>query len=460
MDTGHGLAGFTAEPGGIGGLLKTRTADFRVEEVTNPPSLDERGRFTVARVTLDNWETNRFVNKLASILRIGRNRIWFAGMKDKRAITRQLFVIDAPTHKVSQVEIPDIEIEVLGRTHQKVALGDHKGNRFTVVVRGCADIDGQPLSAEEALAEVESLRSVLVARLGEGAFPNWIGPQRFGSGRAVTSLVGRHVVEGDIEAAVRAYVGHPGVAEDEEVAAFRELWRTSDDAATALEVIPERLGFERKMLKHLNEKPDDWLGAFRTLPNNLQLMTVHAVQSEVFNRIIQRRLDEGLPLSTPLPGDVVGHVDERGQLDVGHLALVGSRDVERIARNCERRRLVVTGALPGASHHRTTGTPGEVEEGVVAEMGLAGIDWQVEEIPRLSSSGTRRALVTHAEGFSVDVSPALPEDVLSNRWQAGPAEGDRWHPEGACLRFRFTLPPGAYATTLLRESMHAPLHQY
>ena len=40
-----------------------------------------------------------------------------------------------------------------------------------------------------------------------------------------------------------------------------------------------------------------------------------------------------------------------------------------------------------------------------------------------------------------------------------PMENSRWHPEGACIEFRFNLPTGSYATTLLREFMQCPLTQ-
>ncbi|MEC8927166.1 MAG: tRNA pseudouridine(13) synthase TruD, partial [Candidatus Thermoplasmatota archaeon] len=91
-----GLSGFACEGKGVGGLLKCRFEDFRVEEVGRTPALDPKGRFTVAKVTLTNWETNRFVGKLAKMVGISKNRIWFSGTKDKRAITTQLLVIDAP----------------------------------------------------------------------------------------------------------------------------------------------------------------------------------------------------------------------------------------------------------------------------------------------------------------------------------------------------------------------------
>ena len=117
-----GLIGYATDHDGIGGMIKARVTDFRVEEMATSIHLDNRGRFTVAKVSLTNWETNRFCNQLAAKLRIPRNRIFFAGTKDKRAVTSQLFVIDAPMNKVAQVELPDVDIEVLGRTHQKLDL--------------------------------------------------------------------------------------------------------------------------------------------------------------------------------------------------------------------------------------------------------------------------------------------------------------------------------------------------
>jgi tRNA(Glu) U13 pseudouridine synthase TruD len=91
---------------------------------------------------------------------------------------------------------------------------------------------------------------------------------------------------------------------------------------------------------------------------------------------------------------------------------------------------------------------------------LADVDWRVRRIPRLTTSGTRRPLTVSFRSFSVEQAPAMPEDGASTRWEAGPNSGDRWHQNGADLRLRFTLPPGTYATVLMREFMHSPLDHY
>ena len=452
-----GLVGYATNHDGIGGLIKSRVTDFRVEEMATQVHLDNRGRFTVAKITLTNWETNRFCNQLSAKLRIPRNRVFFAGTKDKRAVTSQLFVIDAPMNKVAEVELPDVEIEVLGRTHQKIGFGNHRGNRFTIVVRGCCHTDGTPMNDDEALEEVTRIQSTMEASLGGNRFPNWIGPQRFGSGRPVTPHVGRHVVNGDWEQAVMTYLSMEGPNEGEEAQAIRQRIRDQGVDESILEDLPRWMGFERRMIEHLLATPDDHVGAFRKLPTNLQLMTVHALQSIVFNKSLQRRLEGGLPLARPVVGDIVGRVDEKSQLDVNSCVVVQERTLNRIGRNCDLGRLMVTGPLPGSEISTSEGTPGALEQATIDAEGLGDLSWDVEEVPRLSSKGTRRGLVAEFKEFSVDTVPIADGSTLGSRWEDGPTEEDRWHPEGACVRFRFTLGSGSYATVLLREFMKGPL---
>jgi len=454
-----GLSEWTIESEGIGGLLKTRFEDFRVEEDSKIPALDSRGRFTVAKVTLTNWETTRFLRKLAGACKINRNRIYSSGLKDKRAITTQVLVIDAPIKVVERVQIPDSEIEIIGRTHHKVSLGDHEGNRFTITVRGCCDKNGKPIDAKEATKRALKIKDELTERMGGEYFPNWIGPQRFGSIRPVTPEVGRALVNGDIERAVNTYIGMTSKWEDENATLFREKWMNSKNPSESLEMAPDRLGYEKAMLKHLVKNDNDYLGAFKTMPNSLQLLMVHSVQSLVFNHSLRIRLNKNIPITEPEIGDIVAPVQKSGKIDVGKMAEVSETNLERCRRNCQLGRLVVTGPLPGSKAKYASELPGECELEARKVTNLDKCNWIVQVIPRLTTSGTRRQLSVPFRDFNVAQAPDYNSD-MSERWDKGPQEGDRWHPEGASIRFTFTLPPGTYATILLREFMHSPLNHY
>jgi tRNA pseudouridine13 synthase len=188
-------------------------------------------------------------------------------------------------------------------------------------------------------------------------------------------------------------------------------------------------------------------------------MMVHALQSEFFNRALHSRLDSGLPLATPLLGDFVAPVDERGAPLLDRIASVSEKNQSRISRNCALGRLVVLGSLPGSMSKKTSGESGKIEAETIATMGLADTDWRVPKIERLTTKGSHRQLVTNFSGFVVDTVPIALGDSLSQRWNEGVQDGDLWHPEGACIRFRFSLAPGSYATTFLREFMRVPLRQ-
>jgi len=265
------------------------------------------------------------------------------------------------------------------------------------------------------------------------------------------------VVMGDWKAAVMAYLSMEGPNEEDEAHDLRQQIREQGLSEALVEEMPRWMGFERKMVQHLLSNPDDYVGAFQTLPSNLQLMTVHALQSIVFNKSLHRRIEASLPLSTPVVGDVVGRLDEKGQLEVSSCVTVEQRTLSRIGRNCELGRLITTGPLPGGECILATGTPGEIEHAAIVAEQLDEVDWTIEDIPRLTTTGTRRGLIAHFEEFSVDTVPIADARTMGARWEAGPLEGDRWHPDGACVRFRFTLSSGSYATVLLREFIKGPL---
>jgi tRNA(Glu) U13 pseudouridine synthase TruD len=212
------------------------------------------------------------------------------------------------------------------------------------------------------------------------------------------------------------------------------------------------------MLQHLTKKPDDYIGAFKTLPNSLQLLMVHSIQSLAFNHALSERIDSGLSLIEPVEGDLVAPLLTNGRIDVGKMAHVSATNLERCRRNCKLGRLVVTGTLPGRDSSFAVGAPGKNEEEGVRQAGLEGVEWAVKQIPRLTTSGTRRALSVPFRDISVEQAPEA--NTPFQRWEDGPMEGDRWHPEGASLRLRFTLPAGVYATVMMREIMRSPLDHY
>lgn len=414
-----GLEVFFTSTRGIGGRLRVLPEDFRVEEISDFPEESEEGCYTIATVTSINWETNRLVRRLSKALRISRSRIGFAGTKDKRAVTTQLMSFEAPLEAVLSLDIPQVKISNAYRSRRKITIGDLIGNAFVIKVRECV-VSGEDL---------ENLCSETYAQLGEvGGFPNFFGIQRFGALRPITHLVGKHIVKGEMEKAVMTYVAHPTPYELEETRTVRERLEKTRDFEEAFENYPKKLTFERVVLKHLVEHPDDFTGAIGRLPANLQMMFVHAYQSFLFNRILSERIRRGLPLNQPLVGDIVLPLTAQNIPDHEKPVPVTGENMDLVERQVKEGRAFVSGLLFGSESILAEGEMGDIEHSVIESEGISREDFIIPRLPHCSSRGSRRELLCPLQDFELRV-------------------------DGDTGTFRFKLWKGCYATSLLREFM-------
>lgn len=422
-----GLTRYATATAPLGGRLKTRIEDFTVDEVGAPPIPDANGPYAAARIRLTNWETNAFVKEASHRLGISRKKVHYSGTKDKRGVTEQWFTFEAPSAAVQELgRTNGVEVIEVVRTKTEAELGDHVANRFHVVVRG---IDHAPAQAERLVAatwkELEAL----------GGAPNVFGPQRFGARRATTHKVGERIVRGDFMGAVRAYLDDPLTMDAEKRVRFREAldargWQE------ALGVLDQGdVPFERAILHRLIET-DDPLEAILALAPNLQRLFVHAYQSWIFNRIVLRRLERGLPLHEPVEGDLVAPIED-GSVEENWVPVVAANR-SRAAAEVRRGRAAVTALLPGTEAPVASGAMGDVERSVLAEEKLLPADFLVPERLDWSSRGTRRAIIAPIRSFT---SRAEPDDL---------------HPGKTKASLSFELPAGSYATSVLREFMKSP----
>ncbi|AUX09045.1 tRNA pseudouridine13 synthase [Halalkaliarchaeum desulfuricum] len=454
-----------AEP--IGGRLRGRPADFRVREIeafdVEPVDADP-GAYpdVVCRVTLWGWDTNDFAARLSDALGVSRERVSWAGTKDKHAVTTQLFSVrDVAPERIAAIGgesdadagIDGAEIDVVGRAGRPISFGDLAGNEFEIVVR---DPD-RPELAGDVTAQLRAFATGAErdGSPGEGGtadaeigVPNVFGHQRFGSRRPITHEVGLAIVRGDWRAAVRTYVGTPFEAEPDDTRRARavvddQFESASPDWQACLDETPHKLGFERAMLHALVEAeaddpgstaqdapvPEDggvWRTALEAVPSNLQRLFVHAAQSSLFNRILSERLDAGLPFHRPVAGDVCCFADadappEIAKPDPGRLQRVDDSRVEILSRHCERGRAFVTAPLVGTETELADGDPGEIEREVLSDAGVEPADFSLPG--EFDSTGTRRAILLRTD-VGVDTDP---------------------------LTLSFSLPSGSYATAVLRE---------
>ncbi len=409
-----GIEAYISSTPGIGGRIKESPEDFYVEELARLKLGD--GNFTIVRVKKVNWDTLNFVRVLAKKLKISQKRIEYAGTKDKRAVSVQYFSIyglkDEQIERLKELRIKDVEIEVLGRSRNRISLGDLLGNYFVVRVRD-AKVDADEELVERTLEELECKGS-----------PNFFGLQRFGTMRFITHRVGLEILRRNYEEAFWIYVALPFEGENPEISKIRkEVWETRDPV-TGLREYPPYLRYERILLQALREGKTEEQAILR-LPKNLKLMFVHAYQSYVFNRTLSERIREFGTLKEVDKEDFAGFFRPE---TIGEREVYAVRDefypvewrIKRVKYLIREKRASLALPLPGYES-KLKGWAGEVVRGILNEDNVSLDDFRHEH-KEFTSRGSYRIAEIPFSDFS-----------YSN------------------FEFRFSLPKGCYATVLLRE---------
>ncbi len=156
--------------------------------------------------------------------------------------------------------------------------------------------------------------------------------------------------------------------------------------------------------------------ASHTMPRRLFNLLISAVQSEAFNRTLCARMQTPRALDQLMPGDIAWIHQNGACFLVQDLAAEQPRH--------DRFEISPTGPLPGPKMLRPEGEMAELEDAALRDLDLA-----VEmfgRMPHKTHEGARRPLRVPVLSPGVEVC----------------ADG---------LRVAFQLPPGSYATTVLRE---------
>lgn len=159
----------------ISGEIKAVPEDFVVEEIpAYEPTGD--GEHLFLWIQKRDCSAEFLERQIARELRISRDEIGMAGMKDRQAVTRQW--VSVPVS--AEPRLPGLDNEYMQvlkavRHGNKLKTGHLRGNRFEVVVR---PPQGIPLSDWQTNSL--PIARQLVAEIAAKGVPNYFGEQRFG----------------------------------------------------------------------------------------------------------------------------------------------------------------------------------------------------------------------------------------------------------------------------------------
>ncbi len=442
IDQKIGIEVYVTTTSGIGGSIRRNLDDFVVEEVLVDNSkatiaatenklplgaTEFKQNFLLCVLVKRNWDTLIAVKNVAKKLGVEPSRIQIAGIKDAKAVTAQHLTIEGVSvEEASKVKFKDLKLLPVGYFHEPLSAYFLLGNSFTILIRGISHSKSNTENRiKMVISEIEKI----------GGIPNFYGHQRFGTTRAITHLVGKALVQDDLQKAAMLFLANPSFDEHPLSRQARADLQSSQNFNQALQSFPVQLRYERIMLSYLVEHPTDFVGAFRRLPLKLRMLFVQAYQSFLFNRFLSARIKCGLPLIEAEPGDYVVNVERSGLPMVKSGRVVDTASLKSINDLIKLGKMRLALPLIGFKQKLSHGKSGELQTQILEEEGVELKNFRVDSLPEVNSKGELRVAVSPVNFFSAQVTV---DAVDAKRQQAN---------------LEFMLLRGSYATVLLREIM-------
>lgn len=392
----------TKEFPGVGGSIKDRPEDFFVQEIPlyEPSGAGEHVYCEIQKVGLTTFDA---VNRIADALNVSSRDVGYAGLKDTRAVTRQVLSIPGTTEpQVMGLRWDDLQVLWAARHGNKLRPGHLKANRFAVKVRDVSPTD---------VVKLDPVLKVIQRR----GMPNYFGEQRFGR-RGDNDRLGAALVRGDAAGLLKHLLGSPDPSLDDPAAARARAAFDRGEYELAMKLYPRSAGMERRVLARLIKtgKPG---AAVKAIDERLRRLWVSALQSRLFNEVIARRIDT---LDKLMDGDLA-YLHDRG-------AVFRVEDAAAEQPRCEAFEVSPTGPLLGFRMTQPDGEPLRIEQEASAAAGLSPQDFRSPHVGKVR--GERRPLRVKPE--DIDLAAGVDE-------------------HGGHITVAFTLPAGSFATVLLRE---------
>lgn len=440
IDEALGISIYATKTKGLGGIIKKNVDDFIVEEVLVDGSVAKinkkpnssvlsssikKQKYLLCVLIKKDWDTFSALRHISKKLEINENQIWFAGIKDAKAITAQHITIENSTvEKISTKSFRDIMIYPIGYFREHLSAYYLFGNNFTINVS----------ELNYPRSEIKNVLAKFTNELDDfGGVPNYFGHQRFGTIRPITHIVGKAIINDDFEKAVLTYLTFFSEVEHPSSKLARKQLDNSQNYKQALVDFPKNLRYERILLKHLANKPTDFVGAFSRLPFKLQALFVQAYQSYLFNLVLSERIKQEISLEKATVGDYVVNVERSGLPMVQFGKIVDTGDLNQVNRMIRLGRLRVALPLIGIRQKLSKGKIGEIQRLIYEKESVKSSNFRVNKIPRISGKGSLRTTL----------SPIVNFRMKENLYNYRTLENN--------LTISFSLLKGSYATILLRE---------
>ncbi len=384
--------------------LKQRPEDFQVSESWRFDE-DPKGAHFVYLMDKQKLSTFEAVDRICARFKIPRAAVSYCGLKDKQGRTTQLVAIQG---RPIELQEPDLRLKPLGRTREPLSAANTTSNRFAVTVRDLSEEDVARLPA--AVAEVRRLGVV-----------NYFDSQRFGALKHGQGFIVKDLMRGDFEIALRNVLARPSELDRSDDARVKEFWKEHWGAWDRRNPTPGAERYEA-VVKWLRAHPHDFRGAILRTEPRWRALQVFAYQSLLWNEGVKQYLREVVGIQRLVAI----------RYQAGTLLFPRELDGPLV-------RLLRDRTFPLLAPATRFADPA-VERAALSVLGREDMtlsDLAVPGTPEIHFDPEERPLVVHPGRLTV--AEAREDELNRGKLRVNVA---------------FTLPPGAYATLVVKRLFH------
>ncbi|MEO0098651.1 MAG: tRNA pseudouridine(13) synthase TruD [candidate division WOR-3 bacterium] len=378
--------------------IKVKPDDFYVEEKINVfPK--KKGKFALYRLEKTYWNTLDLIHYLEE--RYHFRKFQRLGLKDRYSHSIQ-YLTNSWVRKEPITE-KNFSLQFLGFIDEPLRNENLLGNFFRITLRDLKKEEG-----EKILLNLPSVK--------EFGFPNYYDEQRMGEARHKEGFLAKMLIRSDYESALRLYLATPSPYDEKRVKKMKvflkENWGKWEEAET---IAPKEY---QPVLRFLKEKGNDYKSAVKKIRRNLLTLFINSYQAYLWNEILRNFLKG-------LPGIELFPVAYRyGELLFYKELPEGIRDYLS--------NLSISSPAPRAEFPPDLSP---IVEEVLKKEGLKVSDLKLKlKMRGIYFKPYLRKAIT------------IPQDL-----EISGLEEDEIYPGKMKLRINFFLPPGSYATVLIKR---------
>lgn len=431
IDKLAGIMCYCTKGHGIGGTIKSKPEDFKVEEIIDESNVDlsliktDYYKFPLFLLEKSNIDSNH------AIFEIQKNydlHLKILGIKDAKAITKQYaYSIQTRKNLPKRVITKNTILTLVGFLKKPLDKSCLLGNKFEIQIEN--------IKSHNPIKILESFISE------KNNIGNFYGLQRFGSERLVTHLVGRELVKKNFKKAIEYLLTYTSEYDSELSKEIREKLKDPLNYPILLKKFPRGMDIEYSLIKSLinGSQPVETI---RSIPIQIRRLFIHAYQAYLFNKTLSTAILNEEDISRCKDNDICFEIKK--PLYFGRIRKFSSSNDKENNKKIDNF-MDVTPAirLVGYAFQPGKGRFDKIIMDILEEEGVTPRDFYIKDLQELSEQGGFRQSSLFLNSFSYSV-----KNHTTNKKHILSAETDNEN-----LGISFGLSKGSYATILLRELM-------